>query len=233
MREVGAGDQDARHQRQLGIEAGVHLGKGGNHEQVDDRHRRHHRHHHEDRIAQRALHALAHFALELEMIEQAQEDFIEASGHFPHPHHAVVKAGKRLRMAAHRGRQFAAGIERLAQVLEDADKSLVDGRFLQPGQAAHDRHAGLEQRMQLAAEQLDVDRPHLFLGQPLPPSGLAVGRRLFGQQDFHRRGAGVEQLIGDRAAVGAFEHALQQFAAGIAGFVGKERHGDFRKSMAG
>ena len=44
---------------------------------------------------------------------------------------------------------------------------LVLGGLLQALQRAHDRHAGLEQRVHLAAEQQNVDMPDLLLAQAL------------------------------------------------------------------
>jgi hypothetical protein len=199
----------------------------GNHEHVHDDHRRDHRDDDERRIAQRRLHALAHVAVEFEVVEQAQEDFFQAAGHLAHAHHRQVERREHVRVAAHRHRQFAAGVERFAQVADHAREALVDGRLLQAGQAAHDRHAGFQQRVDLAAEQLDVERRDLLSvrrsHRPLrarPTPGVAA-LRVVGA-DLERRDAGAEQLVGHGAAVGAFQHALHQFAARVAALVSEK-----------
>ncbi len=60
----------------------------------------------------------------------------------------------------------------------------------------------------------------LFLEQRVATSSTLLaagaGHRLLGGADLDRRDAAAEQLVGHGAAVGAFEHALQQFAARVA-----------------
>jgi hypothetical protein len=154
------------------MEAGEHLDELRDHEHVHDDHRRRHRDDHEGRIAQRGLDPLAHVAVELEVVEQAQEHFFQAAGHLAHAHHRQVEgentSGWR-RIAADSSRPESSDSRKSLMTAE----RFVDRRFLQAGQAAHDRHAGLEQRVQLAAEQLHVHRRDLLLGQrahqPSPP----------------------------------------------------------------
>jgi hypothetical protein len=61
--------------------------------------------------------------------------------------------------------------------------------------------------------------PQAVAGAAVGAGGLARGR-----QDLDRRDAGAEQLVGDGAAVDAFQHALHQVAARVAAFVSEERH---------
>jgi hypothetical protein len=200
------------------------LANAGITKHVDDRDGGDHGDDHKHRIAHGGADARAHVAVEFEIIEQAQKDFIKPAGQFADTHHADVEQAEHFGMAPHGGREFAPGIERLAQVLDHLAERFVDGRILQAVQAAHDGHAGLEQRIELAAEQLHVDLLDLFFGQarPQPLAFYALG--FLPRRDFHRRHAGIEQLVGHTVAVRPFQHALQQFAPGITGFVSEERH---------
>jgi hypothetical protein len=121
---------------------------------------------------------------------------------------------------------MAADSSRLAQILDHAPECGADGRLLQARQPAHHGHAGFNQGVHLAAEQLYVDRRDFLFAELLPCGEFPTyGRHRAGSRgNLDRRHARAEQLVGDRTRIGAFEHALHQFAAAVAALVRKERH---------
>jgi hypothetical protein len=65
-------------------------------------------------IAQGALHPIAHFPLEFEVMEQAHEDFIQPAGGFADAHHVDEKGRKDAGMLAQANGQLASGGEPFA-----------------------------------------------------------------------------------------------------------------------
>ena len=75
--KIRRADQNPGHQRQFRIESLVDLGKGRNHEQVDDHDRHRHRDHDEGGITHRRLDLVARAFLEFQVVEKPQEDFLQ------------------------------------------------------------------------------------------------------------------------------------------------------------
>ncbi|MPN31235.1 hypothetical protein SDC9_178709 [bioreactor metagenome] len=172
--EFGKSQQDSRHQRQFRTKALEYLGECRDDEEIDDNDSHSHRNNDEHRIAQRRFHLFAHEAFELQVFEQAQEYFVKQASGFANAHHRYIKGRKDLRMPGQRYREFATSLQTFAYIANDVLHCRVGCRFLQAVQRPHDGNARLEQGMNLARKEQDIDvmnarleQRHLDVAQPL------------------------------------------------------------------
>ena len=157
-------------------------------------------------------------------MEQAQEHFVQPAGELADADHRDVEGVEHAGLARHRGRQLDAALQAFAHVADHSAHGL-GGRLLQPRQRTRDRDAGLQQRMQLAAEQQQVVVLDLGPAAPVELDRRRALRGVGGGGDGQRRHAAADQLVGHRRGVGAIGDALQQLAAHVAGGVGEAGHG--------
>ena len=158
------------------------------------------------------------------MVEKAHEYLFEQAGHFADLDHRQIERRKNTRVTRQAGRQLPPAFQTFAQILNYRPHRRVDRRLLQTAQRTHDRHAGLEQGVDLPAEQHDVDMRNPGFEQGDFDAGSLAGWR-FGLANFDRNQPLPEQNVGHRARVGAFGHALDQLPARITPFVREAWHG--------
>ena len=128
-------------------------------------------------------------------------------------------------MASKSHRKLTPAFEAFAHFTDDALHLRIDRRVLQSVQGAHDRHARLEQGMNLPTEEQQVDVRDLGFGQrDVHAAGRRLGRLRPRFLDLDRRQPLPAQNIDHRTRTGALKHAFKELAGGIATFVSKSRH---------
>ena len=173
----------------------------------------------EGRVAQRGLHLLAHQLLELEVMEQAQEHLVEPAGQLADAHHADVE-GARRRSGAGAGssRQLAPGVEALAHAR--ATPRAASGCCADSCSPASARMIGMPALSSVCIWRQNSIRSTSSTSARRSSSAAAAPgvrrRRSAAASIVHRRDAGAEQLVGDRAAVAPSSDAVHELAARVA-----------------
>ncbi len=225
--EMGGGEQDPGRQRQLHPELGEHAGEHRDHHDVEDHHGNADGHHHEAGIAHGGLDPLAGLQLQIEVVGELQEGFLQLPRVLSDVDDGDEQAAEHLGVGLHRTRQRPAIAEILPQGVQRPLQRLAVGALLQPGDGAQDRDACTGQGIHLAAEHhqlLQLDAP-LQQQRPVDAGGFRLARFQLGG---HHPAA--HQLLGGGQLADRFHHAADGLALAVTPLVGKTVHGRPRQS---
>ena len=215
--EVRCVDDDLREHRELAVEVleDLHEDRDQEEQHSDQDERRERQH--DRRIDHRALHTPLDLRVLLDLNGDAIEHDVERSRRLAGLDHRHVETVEHLRVARHRAREHDAALDVLANLGDHHGKLLVLGLVLEDEQRRDDAHAGLDQRRELARE--DLQRLRLDLREA--DAATRRGRLL---REHPREQAALAELILGRVFVGCVKHPFGLEPLGVDGGVSEGSH---------